>query len=148
MADLLALIIIIALIFGISFQAAAMGVLGACIAIIGAPFLAEFAHWFFSPGETQQPVKVAPKPKKPDPKPMPKWLKSTLNWCALLFVTYIITQLFLVTIGAYERISEGFRQAGLPFWLLFLVPAIPFLSIFAIAIIKRMINKKHATKKK
>jgi hypothetical protein len=146
MEDFIILVVIIAIICGISIQAAAINAFWIYVALIAIPIVVSGLIALFAPTNSERIAE--PKRTQPAAKSwkMPTWMKTLLKWSALLVFTYAIAELFLVTTGAYEKISSSFSNAGLPFWALFIVPAIPFLSIFAIFFVKRIVNKKHANR--
>ena len=130
LTDLLVLVILVAIFFGISLTAALQGVLNiifwvifGCVILYGLSLIPE-----------KEVKKIEPQ-KRPT-KPMKKSTSRAIGWVAFFFVSYLITILFLIIIN--------FRVPSpvLNLVLTLTIPCLPFLLAFIISIIKKHAKRK------
>ena len=151
MLDLLVLVILVAIFFGISLTAALHGILQAVgiIILIGIVFLF-LQPWFEKLPEPAQKPQPAPQPKAIQQrtvivKKKPKKDHNIFLWVIFFIISYLITGLFL-TATEINRSTEYLRSAD-GTWLVLTMNMLPFIIVLSYHLIKKFIASKKRTKK-
>ena len=148
MLELLALVILVAIFFGISLTAALHGIikfvliiLGLCILlVIITPAAEKFWEWFTNvPPETPKP-QVQPKPIKKRKKNTKANLIS--GWIVVFIICFLITGIIILISGVIE--TNAWRS--MPIFIQLLVPHLPFIAILTTSLVRDQIYKKRASK--
>ena len=149
MLDILILVILIAWVFGISYSAAAQGLLSFVLWIILICFIIVIVGDILDGIKVQQPLSkkaktpkpiLAPTKTKPAKKKEHSKISTIISWAMCFIVCYIITTLLLVIFGIWDNINA-------PMWIVLAIPSLPFVIILGNSLIRKYIKNKKARRK-
>lgn len=142
MVDLLVLVILVSIFFGISLTSALHGILGSLGAVIVIGIvLSLICSDFMSSNTSSQPAQKAT--PRTEIKDKPKKKHPILVWSTFFIISYFISLMFLVATGIDEG-TEYMRNGGR--WLKFVLPIIPFIIVFIISLVFKYKSKKRTKK--
>ena len=142
MLELLALVVLVAIFFGVSLSAALSGVIVALIVVFvvcaASVFISPFieAFWVRLTTATPKPKKAKPADRFANIKTL-EFNPKTQGWALILFVTYLITAIIILATGLSD--TDAWRK--MPTFIGFLIPALPFVFMLIISIIKKRASK-------
>lgn len=147
--ELIGIVILVAVFFGISFSAALHGIISfvlwaSVIGVVLYGIVSLFANSSKTADVPQNKIQASPVPRKITKETEPIKIPSFVKWLTFFIISYLITLLFMTAIG----LSEMCIKYNVPIWVDFSIPALPFILVLVISLIKNGVqNKKRAPKK-
>lgn len=146
--EFIGLVILVAMFFGISFSAALHGIISfvlwsLVIGVILYGVISIFTYLLQPADVPQKTIQTKPVQQKVVRNTKPIKVPSFVKWLIFLAVSYLFSLLFMVAIG----LSETCIKYNVPVFVHLSIPALPFIVVLAVNLIKKIPKNKKRTRR-